>query len=51
MNHEVDASGEHEAVLRVDCLERRDNFVLVVLPQSTFQNGPNVIVRESHLLE
>ncbi len=47
---EQGASGEAEAVLRAYCLEEKGDVAAVVLPQSTFQNGPNVIVRKSNLL-
>lgn len=47
---EEDASGEADAILRAYCLGEKDDLVAIVLPQSTFQNGPSVIVRKSELL-
>jgi hypothetical protein len=42
--HEVDG------VLKAFLLQRRGELASVVLPQSTFQNGPSVIVRTRNLL-
>jgi len=44
-------SGECDAVLRAHCLRDKVDVVAVVLPQSTFKNGPNVIVRKSNLIK
>ena len=48
---EPNDSGEAEATLRVGCLSQNDDFAAVVLPQSTFQNGPNVIVRKASIVD
>ena len=45
-----DSSGEADAALRAYCLNEKDDLVAVVLPQSTFQNGPSVTVRKSALM-
>jgi len=37
--------------LRVYVLEKKDNKVAVVLPQSTLENGPSVVVPEEELVE
>lgn len=47
----LEDSGECQATLRAHCLEERDDVAAVVLPQSTFQNGPRVVVRKTNLVE
>lgn len=46
-----DASGESPALLHAYCLAENAELVAVVLPQSTFQNGPSVILPQSEMLE
>ena len=48
---QLEPSTECKGVLKAYCLQRKKEFAVVVLPQSTFQNGPTVIVKESDLLE
>ena len=50
VTQEPQGNAEVEGDLRAYCLERRNQYAAVVLPQSTFQNGPSVVVRESTLL-
>ena len=45
-----DATKEVPATLRAHSIGRKDDLVAVVLPQSTFQNGPSVIVHDSQLV-
>jgi hypothetical protein len=47
--HIPTTSDEIEAFLHAYSLGSKEGFVAVVLPQSTFQNGPNVIVREEKI--
>ena len=44
------AGQEVDGALHAYSLEQKEQLIAVVLPQSTFQNGPNVVVRESNLL-
>ena len=46
-----DDSGEYPAVVKAYCLGRSEELAALVLPQSTFQNGPNILVRTSELVE
>ena len=45
------SSEEVPATLKANCLGRKDKFVSVVLPQSTFLNGTNVILRDEDVEE
>lgn len=47
---QAEATGDTTGILRAYCLAEQDDMVAVVLPQSTLQNGPNVIVRRKHLV-
>lgn len=40
-----DRTGECDALVRAQSLGQKDDLVAVVLPQPTFQNGANVVVR------
>ncbi|KKL99842.1 hypothetical protein LCGC14_1810390 [marine sediment metagenome] len=46
-----DASGEYPAVLKAYCLGGDAVSSAVVLPQSTFQNGPNIVVRNTEIVD
>jgi len=37
-------------VLCAHCLQENEEYAAVVLPQSTFANGPSVVVRKSELV-
>ena len=41
---------EVDGALHAYRLGEKDELVAVVLPQTTFQNGPNVVVRQSSLM-
>ena len=47
---DFDESGQCDGALRVHCLGERESIAAIVLPQSTLQNGPSVLVRKEHLL-
>lgn len=44
------ADREVDGTLKAYLLQRKNHLAAVVLPQSTFQNGPSVVVRTSNLL-
>jgi len=45
-----DDDGEFEGAIHAYCLGRQEGVVAVVLPQSTFQNGSSIVVKESQLV-
>lgn len=45
-----DSQEEVPGELRVYCVDRADNRAAVVLPQTTIENGPCVIVPETELI-
>lgn len=48
---DFDESGKCDGALTVHCLGERESIAAVVLPQSTLQNGPSVLVRKKHLVQ
>ena len=47
---ELGEPGGCHGVLRVHCLDEREDIAAIVLPQSTLQNGPSILVHKKHFV-
>ena len=45
-----DSTGESSGAVKAHCVGRRKGRAAVILPQSTLENGPSILVPESELV-